>query len=151
MASPKIEVFFLYSESTGDPLTGQVPTFFTYKDDLGANIAQPTISEIGGGAYKFTPVFADPDRGIVYVIESGAGAFPLFVSRFMRPEDWNTDDISVVTKITEGRWKIHTSGPDANRLVIYDDDGITPIKKFNLFAADGVTPTTTNPFERVPV
>lgn len=152
MASPKIEVFFLYNESTGTPLTGQVGllTFDTYVNDLGAAVTQPSFTEIGGGAYFFTPVFANPNRGIVYIVNSGAGATPARVARFMRPEDWTTDDISTLLKYQEGRWKVFTSGPDANRLVIYDTDNVTVLKKFDLLdntAAPGVF----NILERTPV
>jgi hypothetical protein len=67
----------------------------------------------------------------------------------------NVSDIltsaSETQKMLEGRWKIHISGPDANRMVFYDVDGITPLKKFDLFQSDGVTPTVINPFERKPV
>jgi hypothetical protein len=89
MASPKLEVFFLYNATTGAPLTGQTGlTFTSYKNDLGTNLAQPTISELGGGAYGFTPVFADLARGITYLVNTN-GAVPAYFSRFMRPEDWN--------------------------------------------------------------
>lgn len=61
-----------------------------------------------------------------------------------------TATLATMLQHTEGRWKIHTSGPDANRLVIYDIDGVTALKKFNLLDASG-TGTTVNPYERVPV
>lgn len=150
MASPKIEVLFVYNSSTGAPLTGQTLTFDTYKNDLGTNVSQPSITEIGGGAYKFTPVFADPARGIVYVINTGSGATPARLARFMRPEDWNTDDITLLKKYQEGRWKIFTTGPDANRLVLYDDDEVTVLFKFDLKDSAGA-PAVTNVLERVPV
>jgi hypothetical protein len=93
MASPKLEVFFLYNSTTGAPLTGATPVFETYKDHLGADVTAPSISEIGGGAYKFTPVFADPNKGLVYVIDGGASSAPRRVDRFMRPEDWKLDNL----------------------------------------------------------
>lgn len=64
------------------------------------------------------------------------------------------DDIQVSTDdlitIEQGRWKIHTTGPDANRLVLYQLDGTTVLKKFDLKDSSGVA-TTEDPFERVPV
>jgi hypothetical protein len=87
----------------------------------------------------------------------------------MRPEDFNLDNADVPTssvvaggsttlepkidellQIQKGKWQIFTSGPDANRLVIFQADGVTVLKKFELFDANGV-PTSINPFRRVPV
>jgi hypothetical protein len=52
-------------------------------------------------------------------------------------------------RINEGRWKIFTSGPDANRLVLYSNDGTTVLQKWDLKDAAG-SPATTNIFERIP-
>lgn len=90
MASPKIEVFFLF-DSSGLPLAGKTGiTFSSYSDETGAALSQPTIVEIGGGAYKFTPVFPT-DKGIVYVINTN-GANPGRLVKFIRPEDFNLDN-----------------------------------------------------------
>jgi hypothetical protein len=99
MASPKSEVFFLYDASTGAPAIGVTGmSFDTYKNDLGADISNPTISEIGGGAYKFTPVFASPDRGLAYVLNTNSVLVsPTRVARYMRPEDWNLDQITDIS------------------------------------------------------
>ncbi|NDD85136.1 hypothetical protein EBZ38_12805 [bacterium] len=161
MASPKIEVIFLYNEITGSPITGASFTFETYKDNTGANITPPSITEIGGGAYSFTPSFTT-DKGIVYVLRADtSGATPKRVSRYMRPEDWNTDNsdiptstvndaVSELISIAKGKWEIKTTGPDANRLILYDIDGVTVIKKFNLKDSSG-NPTATAVFSREPV
>lgn len=152
MASPKLEVFFIYNLATGAPQTGIAGiTFDTYKNDLGVNVANPTISEIGGGAYGFTPVFADPARAIVYVINVNNVAYsPQRVARFMRPEDWTTDDISTLLDYESGKWEIVTTGGDANRIIYYAADGVTVLKKFDLTDDNG-DPTSTNPFVRTPV
>lgn len=52
--------------------------------------------------------------------------------------------INFIRKIQEGRWKIYN-----NQLIIYDDDGVTPIKTFDLLSATG-TPTERDVYERVP-
>jgi hypothetical protein len=49
-----------------------------------------------------------------------------------------------------GKWVIETTGPDANRLVLYKLDGITILKKFNLADING-DPNFINPFSRTPV
>jgi len=150
MPSPKIEVFPLFDSTTGALKTGQTPTFSVYKDDLGNNLAQPAITELGGGFYKFTPTFADLTKGIVYAINPGAGNSPASYYRYMRPEDWHEDKLEDLEAIHLGRWKIHNSGPDANRLVLYKLDGVTVLKKFDLRDLAG-NPTISLPFERLPV
>lgn len=158
MASPTSEVFFVYHISTGAPLTGAAGSFsfVTYKDDLGNNLTPPTITEIGGGAYKFD-ITHTPNRGVVYVISTGASGNPGSVARYVRPEDFNTDAlpdmqdlIEAIKDYQEGKWRIFTTGPDANRLVIYAPDGTTVLKKYDLLDSAG-DPTYTSPFSRIPV
>lgn len=64
--------------------------------------------------------------------------------------DTNNTDTALVKKYLEGTWHIYTSGLDANRLVIFDTDGITPLIKFDLKDSVGAA-TTTNPFRRIKV
>lgn len=161
MASPKIEVIFLYNETTGSPVTGATLTFETYKDNTGANVTPPSVTEIGGGAYSFTPTFT-ANKGIVYVLRTDtSGATPKRMARYMRPEDWNTDNSDVPTStvndtvaellvIAKGKWEIKTTGPDANRLILYAADGTTVIQKFDLKDSIGAA-TSTTPYSRIPV
>ena len=60
-------------------------------------------------------------------------------------------DLSFVTNMERGRWKIVTDSgdPDYQRMVFYDDVGGV-LRKFDLFDANG-NPTTVNPYERRPV
>jgi hypothetical protein len=58
--------------------------------------------------------------------------------------------VQLLQKYEEGRWKIHITGPDANRLVLYDTDDVTPLLKFDLKDSGGAA-TFINPFERTPV
>lgn len=142
----------LLNPSTGAPLTGAAGacSFATYKDDQGTNLTPPSISEVGGGIYKFVPTLpADPARGLVYVISTG-GNVPGYVWRYVRPEDWNTDRVTDIVAAVLGRAKIFSTGPDANRLVIYAEDGVTVIAKFDLKDLAGA-PNITSPTERVRV
>lgn len=50
----------------------------------------------------------------------------------------------------QGKWEIKTTGPDANRLILYRADGVTVLKKFDLADAAG-NPTYISPFKRTPV
>lgn len=146
--SPKIEVVAFY-DASGVPLTGLTPTFDTYKDDLGANLTQPAITEIGGGFYKFTPNLTTPTRGIVYVINGGSTANPQRQARFVRPEDYFPDLLQDLWDVEFGRWQVVTSGLDINKLVLYRPDG-SVLKKFDLLDQAGA-PTTVNPYRREPV
>ena len=148
MTTPKIVVFFIYSETTGEPLPGAFPIFTTYNDDTGAPVAPPAITEIGGGAYRFTPVFT-AGKGLVYTIDSAIGAAPRFQSGFLRAEDYNIDILTDLGDELLGKWQLVTVGPDANRLVLYRQDN-SVLKKFDLADASDV-PTFTNPFKRTPV
>ncbi len=152
MASPKMEVFFVKSTVDNLPLIGASGTmaFETYVNDLGAPITPPSIVELGGGLYGFTPVFASSSRGLAYVITTTTNGNPDRVYRYMRPEDWNPDKIDILMQIETGKWEIKISGPDANRLIIYDADGTTVLYKFDLFSSTG-SPSSLNPYKRVPV
>jgi hypothetical protein len=147
--SPKVEVFFLY-DSSGHPLTGAAPDFSIYKDTTGADVAQPSIVEIGGGAYMFTPDPALTTTAIAFIIDGTVSSVPRFVAGFLRPEDFNVDFLTDLNDEGFGTWKIQTSGPDANRLVMFRRDGSTVLKKFDLKDSAG-SPTFTNPFQRIPV
>lgn len=98
MASPKYEMIFLYDSSTGLPKAGATPTFESYRDTAGtAIVPQPTIVELPGGtgAYGFIPTFPDATKGIWYIVDTGTDAvMPRRSSRYMRPEDWNGDNIT---------------------------------------------------------
>lgn len=58
--------------------------------------------------------------------------------------------VNLLKKYEQGRWKIHIVGGDANRLVLYDTDNVTPLLKFDLKDSGG-SGTFVNPFERLPV
>ena len=58
--------------------------------------------------------------------------------------------VNLLKKYDQGRWKIHITGGDANRLVLYDTDNTTPLLKFDLKDSGGAA-TFVNPFERYPV
>lgn len=59
-------------------------------------------------------------------------------------------DLTDLMDIGLGRWKIEVTGGDANRLVLYRQDGVTVLKKFDLLDSAG-DPTFINPFTREPV
>lgn len=149
MATPNPEVLFVYDGATGAPYTGLATalSFTTYKDDTGANVTPPTITKVTDGIFKFTPVFSG--HAIYYIVSTGQA--PLYLARYMRPEEANTDSIPTILstiqqmqQFEQGRWKMVS-----NQLIVYESDGVTELATFNLFDSSG-NPTTANPFERVP-
>lgn len=126
-------------------------SFATYTDETGASVSQPTIHEVGGGAYYFTPVFPSASHGITYVLTCGTSTnvTPTHIARYMRPEDYYTDNIQMLINIETGKWQVYTTGPNANQLILYAPDGVTVIQKFNLLDSSG-NPTFSSPFQRIP-
>ena len=221
--SPKLETFVVFKPAINLPWPGHTGmAFTTYITDLGVPVAQPSIVEIGGGMYGFTPVFASAVRGISYILDTN-GANPTYFSRYMRPEDWNADNADLLTstvktavggvqstvttidgkvdtvisdvsdvqttadsiegkvdtaisdigdvqttantidgkvdtangllahlrRLQEGRWKVHTSGPYEDCLVLYAANGTDVLQYWSLLDSTGAA-TAINPFERVP-
>ena len=146
MASPKTITFCITNPTTGAPVTGLSPTFVTYKDDTGTNVAQPAITEIGGGFYKFTPVFTT-NHSINYLVDT-VGNNPRSYFGTVRPEDYYPDLLQDMSDETFGEWRIFTSGGDANKLVLYRPDS-SVLKKFDL-TDQFSNPTFSAPFRRVP-
>jgi len=72
-----------------------------------------------------------------------------FIQITVKPSSFTLDDIFAesekIRKYLTNRWKIEN-----NQLIIYDDDGVTPILKFNLYDKFG-NPTEINVYERKPV
>ena len=149
MATAQIVVFCLFSLATGLPLTAQTPTFLTYEDETGANITPaPAITEVGGGLYRFTPNFT-AGHGAAYVVDCGASSAQRYLYGYLRPEDYYPDMIADLEDEVLGKWQVVTTGADANRLVLYRQDG-SVLKKFDLQDAGG-QPSTAAPFSRIPV
>jgi hypothetical protein len=145
MPSPQMEVFFLFDQATGAPKTGQAGlSFSSYTDETGGALTPPSIVEIGGGAYGFTPAFTSTSHGIVYVLNCGAGVTPTYVTRYARPEDWLYENIEL------GRKQIVRSGGDANKRILFKPDGATVIQKFALLDENGNPTVGPNICEVVP-
>jgi hypothetical protein len=150
MPTPTPEVFFVYDDN-GVPVTGASAgmSFTIYKTEAGADITpQPAITEIGAGAYKFTPATPPSGHGIVYVVNTGFQ--PPHYGRYFRIEDYYPDKILDIQSFLFGRWEIKTTGGDANRIIYYQPDGVTELAKFDLLDVNGA-PGTINPYLRRPV
>jgi hypothetical protein len=152
-------------DTAGLGVTGLVYTDITLsvlKADGTVATSSPGVSdwvEATAGAFASQGIYAvrlsATDLGqagmLVYAVSGGtAKTYSGAVEVVANIESETYAMASALSLISEGRWKIHTTGADAYRLVYYDVDGITPLKKFDLFDAFGA-PTITSPFERVPV
>jgi phage gp46-like protein len=70
-------VFIEVYDASNAPVLGAVLTFDLYKDKTGgARPLEPTIVELGGGQYRFTPTDDDEAVGTVALVNTG-GNFPL--------------------------------------------------------------------------
>lgn len=67
-------------DGDGLPVLGLTPTFVDYRTRAGDAVTQPTIVELGGGAYGFMPTDASETTGVVYLVDNGATATPRYVS-----------------------------------------------------------------------
>ncbi len=71
MATP---ISFALYDVGGLPLTSAVPTFVYYVSKTGVAQTPPTIFNLGGGQYGFTPADADELAGVCYVIDGTVAA-----------------------------------------------------------------------------
>jgi len=130
----------------------------------------PQWTEITTGAFLNQGVYTVQIAGanmnvvgmLVYVIGVSGSAAKAFVGTGkIIAADWDSIDATMssradqvtatqLRRLAEGRWKIWTTGPDINRLVMYSADGSSVLQKWNLFDNLGIA-TVTNIFERVPV
>lgn len=149
---------------TDTGLTLSSASFVVFKklsNGAAPTVAAPaTITELGYGLYKFDYVAAEP---VAYVIDGGASlpAESRYVSGTLYPGGSTTvsntslaalneniaqldarvqmavEFLSLLNKLEFGKWKIETTGPDANHMIFFDEDGTTPIAKFALKDALG--------------
>lgn len=76
MANERTVVFNIYRQDTGAPLAGQVLAFAAYVDTSGIPRTPPAITDLGDGAYSFTPSEADVTAGVAYEFSCGSNASP---------------------------------------------------------------------------
>jgi len=59
----------------------------------------------------------------------------------------SVEEFHLASQVAKNNWQIHTTGAEANRLVVYDDDGTTVLIRFDLKDGTGA-PSTSTVFER---
>jgi len=96
-------IYVVFFTMAGTPKTLLTPTIITYKkvsDGLDAG-SPPTVSEIGGGFYKFT---ATPSEALAVVIDGGAtltNAFERYKVLQITANDGNLD-ITISSRVAVG-------------------------------------------------
>jgi hypothetical protein len=140
----------------GIPKTGLSPTIRIR--DLSDNslvITDAVLTEVGDGYYSYE--FVEYDDTKDYAIRTDGGAS---LNNYERYQSATNEvgglaeqatlvtvgtNVSTILNIEKGKWKI-----TGNQLILYAEDGIAELYKFNLFDANGV-PSSDTVFERRPV
>lgn len=87
-ASPQQVAFALFNTDY-TPATGQVLTFTTYNNENGTPITPPGISELGGGFYRFAPVFDSSHTAFAYLIDTAGTIQPAVVYGYIDETDFS--------------------------------------------------------------
>lgn len=171
-------IYTFYVESNSVGKTGLTPTISTMINvENGTSVSNaPSVVELSEGFYKFTYSWTSGSADAYLLkIDSGLSTpAERFITMRIEKTDYletlldevNTTAESIETSATSiqtsantiqtkvqrlldienGTWKIEN-----NSLFIIAPDGVTELGRFNLFGPDGTTPTSTNPFFRIPV
>jgi hypothetical protein len=105
--------------------------------------ANPDLSMFVSTLGDFTVVTAMERSSLSQVIATG-GPAPGDSVWSEAEKDHILDAVDFMHQIDAGRWRIVD-----NQMVFYSEDGVTPLRTFDLFDENG-QPTMTQPFERVP-
>lgn len=132
----------------GVPKTGMSNVIIDVYDLTNANptplINDAAVSEVGGGFYIYDHTAADPT--IQYGYLAYAPDLPIG-QQYAEGSSDVSGSIELIQKATLNRWRIdHVT----KTLIIYDDDGTTPLKTFYMKDILGNL-SITNYFERTPV
>lgn len=143
VANTDITVLIIRSDGTTASYTPSASNWSIYNTGIASNtgtyqlrLQVTDVSVPGSLMYMVKSTTSDTFVGSIKVVANEE------VDTFTRVVDLQDE--------TLGRWEVVTTGPDANRLVLYRQDGVTVLKKFNLQDASG-SPTVINPFRRIPV
>lgn len=131
----------------GIPKTGLSVVLSAYNLTTGSGtpvFSSQAMTEVGGGFYNYTHSSADPDVEYGYIAYSSG--LPVG-QQYAKGTSTTATNVATMRKMLLNRWKIdHVT----KRLIVYDDDGTTPFKQFDLKDILG-NASITNYFERTPV
>ena len=104
------------------------------------------MSEVGSTGYfkyQFNPTVTSL-KEYLYIATNGTEEHAGKIVLGGYPDDIK-DETEIILKVQKNAWKIID-----NQMIIYDDDGTTPLYTFNLKDSTG-TPSSTEVYERTPV
>ena len=127
-----------YIVNFGYSHTALTPVFTVFKQlDTLVDIAKPVISEVSHGLYKFS--YTPSTYSVVFQIDAGDPSITDENLRYVSGVLGNIDyEIEFLRKVSTNKWQMI-----GNQVKIFDDDGTTVIKTFNLYDSLG-NPTMTN-------
>lgn len=153
IATTEAVTYSFYVESENEAKTGLVPTFENFiniETNVELDTTNISITEVGAGFYKFTYTWAqqtDPKAYLIKINTSLTIKSEKYVTMRIEKVDYASAAIQRIVDIEQGTWKV-----EANQLVIlHASDETIELGRWNLFGADGVTATSTDPFYRVAV
>jgi len=152
-------------DATGAPVTGilfgAVAATVWKNDGTTVDLILTALdwTEVTGGAFAGSGTYIltlpgsslDQVGRVMYGIKVGTNDPYIGAMKVIANEEAETKvEVDTLLGIGLGKWTIAVTGADANRLILYAQDGVTVIKKFSLKDAAG-DPTFINPFSREPI
>ena len=134
------------NKTTGERIIGTDIATLVVKDPTGSLLSSPPVPVWDGDVYFWlaeVPIVSFIEgEWLVLATSDDANALPQF--KVLTWGDY-VDDIPETRQAALGRWKII-----GTQLLLYEDDGVSVFKTFDLKDADG-NPSNTRVFERDPV
>lgn len=147
--------YSFYLESMNIAALGKTPTFENFINiDSGVELNSndyPTISEVGAGFYKFSYEWTKNVDPMAYLLKINTGLedqVEKYITMRIEKTDYMSSAIQRIVDIEQGTWEINSAN---NRLIIKHAETGNIIGEWNLFASNGITGTSRNPFYRVAV
>lgn len=157
-------IFRVYFTDAGIPTTGLSPTIRVRKvSDASLAVADDPMFEIGDGWYKYD--FTQYTGSVGYAVRADGGPALTSYERYatLGNENFVTDRFAadlfalnvsgsmnnamqLIRNTENGGWKILN-----NQLIIFREDNLAEVARFNLFDASGSPTSKTNPSERTRV
>lgn len=114
-------------------------------------VTQTAFADAGKYTLILPASYCDQNGLLTYAVAAGGSRTYLGAIKLIANEEAETKAVADSLLVyQQGKWEIVVSGADANRLILYEQDGTTVLQKFDLQNANG-DPTFINPFRRIPV
>ena len=127
----------------GVPKTGLSPIIDVWDDSGNHPVIGSAMTELAGGFYKFDYVAYDDETN--YVFKAFGGTTLPIAEQYIVGSNADVlanTDVEMILKIIGNSWEVKN-----NKLYVYDNDGITPVRTFDLKNLSG-NPTMVDVFKR---